>query len=297
MDVLRNNWSPYLWWPSWSSDGRLLTCATLSDPQTIEIADIFSGRAIRLIGHSAGINAAAWAPGRDERIATAAWDGTVRLWTIDGKQIGAVALEKDTSVECISWRPCGQELAAVCSNGTVCFLSGDLKRITGRFNLGRRLLCCAWNPGGCELLITTGNGWVSVDANGQARQSQTTASLAVEACWRSDGRAATISCEDGRVWNYHSDGTSSEVLVLEAEGRAVHWKGSELVAVADSKGNVAVLDASGSKMWSKSYGKEVIALRWRPDADSLLVATRGGPAYLEEIGGWHTPSGARNNTR
>jgi WD40 repeat protein len=105
------NCSRFLCWPRRSSDGSRFAGADNARPEVIQVLHTTGVAGPQLVGHTAGVNAARWSP-TEYLIATASWDGTVRLWSATGQEVRATRLVEEGSVEGVGWSPRGECLAA-----------------------------------------------------------------------------------------------------------------------------------------------------------------------------------------
>ena len=120
--IAMDNWSRYLWWPGWSADGARFTGAHDDRPEVIRVLHADGTSWAQLTGHTAGVNAARWSPAEADLgvgvIATASWDGTLRLWSATGQLARIIPLVEEGSVEGVGWSSDGERLAATCSDGS-----------------------------------------------------------------------------------------------------------------------------------------------------------------------------------
>jgi dipeptidyl aminopeptidase/acylaminoacyl peptidase len=281
--IILESWSPYLRWSGWSPDGRKCTCASSAQPEVVGVLDVERGVIARLAGHQEGVNAAVWSP-QGGVIATASWDGTVRLWGETGEMLRAIELVPEGSVEGVSWSPEGEQLAAVCSDGSVHILSSRTGKVVREWQFEGGVFCAAWHPQGQSVMVTGEHGWSRIELAAGGVAHGRWGYPAIEGAWQAEGQVAAVTCEDGTVWLDQANEKPRLFLSLSAAGRGVNWHPSGLLAVGDGGGEIRVFDGLGAEVWNKHLSGEVVAVRWRPGSHDLLVATRGYEARLEELG-------------
>lgn len=202
-----------------------------------------------------------WAPD-GARLATAAEDHTVRVWSIDdgtneiammgvGEQVSVAPHQEPT---CIAWSPDGEILAAGWNGGTVAIWSR-----------GQR--------GGTAI----------------GRHSAAVTSLA----WSAGGRRLATASEDGtvRIWDAHS---ARDPLVLRGhydEVLCLAWSPDDSVLASGS------MDCT-IRIWRMDEGVEPLVpighieavnhLAWRPDGRVLASAGEDGKVHL-----WPVPADRR----
>jgi len=277
--ILCPRWSSYLWWTGWVPDGSSVLASVEERPETILVLRT-SGHVVReLRGHNAGINAAVCSPD-GMRVATGAWDGTLRLWSREAHCLHRVRLVPGGSVESVGWSPGGKLLAAACSDGRLILLDGSDARVLREWTLSGKLFSLSWHPGGDIVSVSGTHGWSHVPLRGAptARADQGTG---VEISWSPEGHAAAVTTEDGDVWIDGFEKALHRLVHLGAAGRGIAWHPAGRLAVGDAAGGVRVVTAAGNTLGSCRLSGEVVAVRWCPDGSGgLLAATRGAEAVL-----------------
>lgn len=284
MTILSGKWSPYLWWTSWSPDGSALLAADADAPETVLARDPKGVTRHILKGHEAGVNAAAWAPD-GSLIATSAWDGTVRLWSAQGKACGCLLVVPGGSVECVAWSPCSRRLAAACSDGRLALLevaplAAAPLTIEREWDFPGELFSVAWHPRDDMITAAGEHGWSHVPvAGGGGPITRAAGASVVEAAWRPDGAAAVVSCEDGSIWldDAKDNAGAKPTLVFKAEApaRSLAWHPAGFLAISDAAGWVRVMAPEGEHLWSRRMSRKVVASvggRVRAPASSLALA-------------------------
>jgi WD40 repeat protein len=273
------NWSRYLWWPGWSSDGTRFTGASDDRPEVVRVLTADGTPGALFTGHTAGVNAARWSPAED-LVATASWDGTLRLWSATGQLLRTIHLAEEGSVEGVGWSSDGERLAAACSDGSVYALSPATGGIHQKWRFDGEVLCPAWSPDGTTLALTMENGWAFIDTHSGEILGHVHEKPGIEVVWRPDGMGVAVTCDDGNVWLDAGDANPQLLHSLDVPTLGASWHASGLLAVGDDAGGVHVLDQEGHELWHTQLEAEVIAVKWRPRSRELLAATRAHGAYL-----------------
>jgi WD40 repeat protein len=277
------NWSRYLYWPGWSSDGLRFTAASDDHPEAIRVLTASGTQSATLTGHTAGVNAARWSPTAN-LIATGSWDGTLRLWSANGQLLRTIQLIEDGSVEGVGWSSDGERLAATCSNGSIHVLSPTTGVTLQKWLFDEEVFCPAWSPDGRTLATTMESGWAFIETDSSVRH-RVHEKPGIEIAWRPDGVVAAVTCDDGNVWLDAGDANLQLLHSLDVPTLGASWHTSGLLAVGDDGGGVHVLDKAGHMLWHTQLEAEVIAVEWQPRSQQLLAATRAHGAYLLALEG------------
>jgi len=116
-----------------------IVCAGSIDPFEVYVWSVQTGKLVdTLAAHEAPLSALAFSPSHTAKpmLASASWDGTVRLWDIFATGSAPEVLRHSTDVLAIAFRPDGKELAAATLDGNIHFwetsTSTYLGQIEGR---------------------------------------------------------------------------------------------------------------------------------------------------------------------
>jgi WD40 repeat protein len=233
---------------------------------------------LSLRGHGGEVRSVCWSPGGD-RLATASFDGTARVWDARTGRETLVLRGHVGEVQSVSWSPDGARLATggwdktarvwdVCTGKPVLVLSGH----------GSLVGSVCWSPDGARLATAcltvrvwdarTGREALALRGDGGAVRS---------VCWSPDGARLATGHVDGtaRVWDAR---TGRQALVLKGHVRhvsSVCWSpaGGRL-ATASSWDGVRVWDAATGQPALELKGQTtgVDAVSWSPSGDRLATA-------------------------
>jgi WD40 repeat protein len=254
----------------------VLPVSFAATPETVQLVDRQGEVALRLAGHTRGVNAVAWAPDFST-LASASWDGTVRLWNGAGECVRVVDGFAD-SVESVDYTKAG-DLVVASRDRTVWRIDA-----AGARRLLARLECApsraAPSPDGGTVAVATEDDFcVLLDAAG-GRRNLAHPGQVHSVAWSRDGRLAT-ACEDGAARVF--DAAGAPLGVSDASpSRAVQvaWHPDGLHLAVGLKGEARVLDADLHSVLSIESSKEVTLLAWTPEGDLLAVGSgRGDLAF------------------
>jgi WD40 repeat protein/serine/threonine protein kinase len=271
---------------SYSPDGARL--ASASEDGTIMVWDAQGGgRLLTLRGHTdvprgpgparaspAGVLAVCFSPD-GSRLASASWDGTLRIW--DARSgVETRALSGHTGwVHAVSYSPDGSRLASASEDGTVRVWDAhsgvEILALRGHTD---RVSAVAWSPDGTRLATA------SYDRTLKVRDARTGGELltlrghtgwVLAVCFSPDGMRLASAAEDRtvRIWDIR---TGAETLVLRGH---TGWVRS----VAYSPDGTQLASAAGDhtvRLWDARSATQALALRGHPGTVTAVSFSRDG---------------------
>ena len=262
---------------------------------------LWNGDGTRLterIHPSGALCSARWSPD-GTRLATAAQDCKVLLWTPGGELANEIPLDYWNTQE--SWS----------SDGTNRLLTHNAEDLriwtrTGEPTLslpmsgGGTLGACSWLPGGMNgVLMPNGSeGAYEWNCSGGSIASLPHSEVVRAAAWAPDGRRVATACQDAIVRIWSEDGAPLAHLQHDHPVTCLAWRpDAETLAVATEAGEIAIWSRDGTLLSSFSgHAKPVSQLVWSPDGTRLASASSGmafpAPGTVGDVSIW-TPDGQR----
>jgi WD40 repeat protein/serine/threonine protein kinase len=251
-----------------------------------------------LVGHEDQVFAARFSPDA-RRVATASWDGTVRLWRADGIGEPVVFRGHTDRVFHVSFSPDGARLVSASADGTARIWSAGEAGVAGQAGdagqagqaseavvlagHGDGVRSAVFSPDGTRVLTASLDGTARIWNVGTGKASETMPENPIvlaghtdqlRVAWFSpDGARVLTASVDGtaRIWN--ADGTGSPVILAGHTDR--------LFTAAFSDDGKRVVTASGDRT----------ARVWNADGTGEPVVLRGHEAWILEA--VFDPSGRR----
>ncbi len=218
-----------------------------------------------LRGHTAPVVAIAWHPAGD-RVATAAADGTTRVWSL--VPAARVRFDHPPAVQALGWAPDGRYLASAGDDGRIHLVDpGDPTAPPVVFGEGRSTLSLAWTDAPARLASAGGDGHVRVWSDrGELLHDLATANRRGEdtfaVAWGAGGLIAASNNE--RVLWWPNGGGDFHVLP--------GLRGPQFRLVVDPAGKeVATATVSGE------------ARRWRIDGGGETPVARAGARIGDDV--------------
>ena len=270
-----------------SPDGKLLACVGIGPKVKFIRTD---NEEIRHVLHPGYCHALAWKPGK-QTIASAASDGTVRLWTEDASEPILVfdghANESadNNSVLCVDWSPDGKHIVSGDWQKKAIIWSAETGEILNEFTHHKvRLEVARWHP--TRSLIISGStiGRIMIwDAmTGEVhREMPADMKACLDIRWNAAGdQFATASMDSlARIWQLDQEAPKFLLKGHSGPVRCVQWHPSGTrIATSSDDGKV--------KVWSTESGDEVLTIQvsddpvwgidWSIDGEKLYSASDDG---------------------
>ncbi len=247
---------------SWSPDGKWLAVASGQIVRLFDFPGVTPELKIVLAGHGDLVKSVRF-NAQGDRLATASFDGTVRIWDLDGREQFVYRGHED-AVQDVSWHPDGQRLASASLDGTVRIWSTDGTTKAMLPDHDAPVNTVAWNPNGKLLVSGCENKTIRY--------------------WNEDGAAgpvveAHIGPVKSLAWNFNGSQLASCDFGIEASD------GQDT-----DRAHIKVWDAEGKPVSSVLIDQPLSHIAWNPDGKQIVVG------HWRSITLW-TVGAARGNTR
>ncbi|WP_437312689.1 nSTAND1 domain-containing NTPase [Sorangium sp. So ce385] len=262
-----------------------------------------SGVARAVLIHPDGVVHATYSPD-GERIVTASWDKTARVWNADGTGEPLVLRGHEDRVWSAVFSPDGRRIATASQDRTVRVWSADG---TGEPLVLRghdaEVLEAAFSPDGKRIVTAswdkTARVW-NADGTGEPLVLRGHGDGVYSAAFSPDGkRIVTASWDEtARVWN--ADGTG-EPLVLRGHGDGVYSAafspdGKRIVtASADKTARVWNADGTGEPLVLHGHDAPVYSAAFSPDGKRIVTASADKTARVWNADGTGEPLALRGH--
>lgn len=237
-----------------------------------------------LDGHTNALSAAAFDT-ESRRVATASFDGTARVWSVEDGEVIATYEGHDGSVYDVAFSPDGRTVATASSDGTARLWSpetGDTVLLLQGHE--RTVRSVAFDPTGTRLVTASEDGTVRVwDTSSGGTVAELPVGVIVRtAAFDGTGRWVVAAADDNavRVWSTED---WSERHQFPGEYFAVDASG-ERIAVADGPAaRVYDLESATALRAVSTGGDPITDVAFGPDGTTLLTAGLEGVATRWDI--------------
>ena len=233
-----------------------------------------------LKGHTDGIISINWSPD-GTRIASASWDGTVRIWDVHSSTCLHTLIDHTDWFRSATWSPDGKHLASASRNGTVRIWNVHtgtcLHTLIGHTDL---VLTAKWSPDGTQIASASYDETVRIwDAHtGTCLRILTGhTDIVMNASWSPDSKhLASASCDDTvRIWNVHTSTCLHTLIGHNNTVTNVSWsRDGKHLASASWNDTVRIWDAHTGACIKTLCGhtRRVNCVTWSPDGTQIASA-------------------------
>ncbi len=273
----------------WIESGGENKLVTLRDPNTLAVRETLSG-------HSGLVYDIAFSPD-SKRLASASADGTVRVWSVyQGTLVAAYDAfgTRRSNIRSLVYSADGREIATGSEDGTIMLWNvaeEKVRKILPTQPLP--VLCVRYSPDGSLLATSTGMNqrpqemgelrlWNSDTGEEVAKLEGHTSEIKRIAFDTSGRRMASIGDRSIIVWNVAERSIQTRFQAEAVLGSIAFLADSDLVAVGDVRGGVAVYSIDGGSIVHRYAGHQnlIPAISARPDQQVIATASHDGTLKL-----------------
>jgi WD40 repeat protein len=245
----------------------------------------------RLEGHNGQVRSVDFSPD-GQTLVTASEDNTVRLWSIDGRELQRLS-GQNQSFRSVKFSPDGKQIAAISADNTLKLWSVDgreLKTFPGQSDEDNFMADLCFSPNGQAIAASGANHTVKLwSIDGQALKTLTGHQLSVWSLSCSpDGQTIVTADQGGTVKLWRMDGR--ELKSFPTEPQSIYGisfsPDGQLIATAGGNTQINLWNLAGKKL--KTIGKHdnfVIGVRFSPDGQTIASVSADKTAKLWNLNG------------
>ncbi len=255
---------------NFSPDGKLLALVSGNDEKTIELWSTVDGKEIwNQKPHSDSVRSVVWSPD-GKMLASASIDKTVKLWSLEGKQVKALRTIKNRSwVESAAWSSDGKMLAWGSNDGIIKLWALEGKELKTLIGHGDVVRSVNFSPDGKKLASGSDDSTIKLwNLEGQelpgikGRHSSKVYSVA----WSFDGKRLASGSEDNTVklwskdgkelWS-HKENQDVRSVSFSPDGQLLAWTSGATIKLSSKDGKeIKTLKGHKHAIFSVSFSHD-----------------------------------------
>ena len=245
----------------------------------------------RLEGHNDQVRSVDFSPD-GQTLVTASQDNTVRLWSIDGRELQRLS-GQNQAFRSVKFSPDGKQIAAISADNTVKLWTvegKELKTFPGQGDEDNFMADLCFSPNGQVIAASGVNHTVKLwRIDGQASKTLTGHNIQVWSLSCSpDGQTIVAADQGGIVKLWRMDG--QELKSFPTEPNSIYGisfsPDGQLIATAGGNTQINLWNLAGKKL--KTIGKHdnfVIGVRFSPDGQAIASVSADKTAKLWNLNG------------